>query len=63
MSASHLSTHPSFSCSFIQLQAFGVDIIPFRIDDGMLEFKLDPDDNRTGDIWHICIQVGQKKIY
>ncbi|KAG6591680.1 Isoamylase 3, chloroplastic, partial [Cucurbita argyrosperma subsp. sororia] len=27
-----------------------------RIDDRTLEFKLDPDDNRTGDIWHICIQ-------
>lgn len=28
----------------------------------MLEFKLDPDDNKTGDIWHICIQVGRKNI-
>lgn len=28
-----------------------------RLDDGTLELALDPRMNKTGDIWHICIEV------
>lgn len=28
-----------------------------RLDDGMMELTLDPHVNKTGDIWHICIEV------
>lgn len=26
-------------------------------DDGMIELVLDPSKNKTGDTWHICIEV------
>lgn len=26
-------------------------------DDGMIELVLDPSKNKTGDTWHICVQV------
>lgn len=29
----------------------------FRENAGMVELKLDPQSNKTGDIWHICVQV------
>ena len=28
-----------------------------RMDDIMVELTLDPDVNRTGNIWHICVEV------
>jgi hypothetical protein len=28
-----------------------------RLDGGMMELALDPHVNKTGDIWHICIEV------
>jgi isoamylase len=28
-----------------------------RTDGGMIEVALDPKVNKTGDIWHICIEV------
>ena len=28
-----------------------------RVDGGMMEFSLDRNVNKTGDIWHICIKV------
>lgn len=28
-----------------------------RLDGGMMELALDPRVNKTGDIWHICIEV------
>nr|GEV05107.1 isoamylase 3, chloroplastic isoform X1 [Tanacetum cinerariifolium] len=30
--------------------------LPERQNDGMVELKLDPQSNKTGDIWHICVQ-------
>lgn len=26
-------------------------------DDGMIELVLDPNKNKTGDTWHICVEV------
>lgn len=28
-----------------------------RLDGGMVELALDPQVNKTGDIWHICVKV------
>ena len=28
-----------------------------KLDGGMVEFILDPQVNKTGDIWHICVEV------
>lgn len=30
--------------------------LPERENDGMVELKLNPQSNKTGDIWHICVQ-------
>jgi len=32
------------------------------LDGGMIEMVLDPDLNKTGDIWHICIEVSSIRL-